>query len=187
MAGHFDDQVALDALGLLAKSDSDALRRALEGESGREAASYYESAATLADVFPTATPPAHLRQAILAKVTEPREKPFVSPPLSFVMRDEGWLPHPLIAGIRFKQLALDESREVATLLLKVEPGTVYPSHHHSGHEECYVIEGDLRVAGRELGPGDFHHADSGSDHGTLHTIGGCTVILVVDSRDYLGN
>ncbi|MGE3842478.1 MAG: cupin domain-containing protein [Vicinamibacterales bacterium] len=187
MAGDFDEHVALDVLGLLSEAERDALHHEVESQPGRDAAALYECGAVLADVFPPVTPPAHIRQAILTKVSAPREKPFVSPQLSFLMHDEGWRPHPLITGIRFKQLALDEARGVATLLLKVEPGTVYPSHHHSGHEECYVIDGDLHVAGRHLGPGDFHHADGGSDHGTLTTTGGCTVLLVVDARDYLGS
>ncbi len=188
MASNFDERVALDALGRLTEEEQHALQRERQGQgvSAEAASVWYEAAAALADAFPPLAPAPGLRDAILARVSQTPPKPFVAPALSFVMHDEGWLQHPAVAGIRLKQLSLDEGRGIATLLMKVAPGTVYPSHHHQGHEECYVIDGDLQVAGRELGPGDFHHADGGSDHGTLHTVGGCTVLLVVDIHDYLG-
>jgi quercetin dioxygenase-like cupin family protein len=72
-----------------------------------------------------------------------------------------------------------------TLLLDVAPGTRFPAHHHGGDEECYVISGDVNTCGRRLGPGDFVHADAGTDHGELWTEQGATVLLVVPA-DELG-
>jgi anti-sigma factor ChrR (cupin superfamily) len=178
-----EETAAMDALGLLPDADDGG------GESGAgaheaDAAAFREVAAALAWSAGPIEPPPALRVALLARVGAPR--PAVSPSLTFVMNDEGWRPHPFVEGIRLKQLALDERRGVATLLLEVAPGTVYPAHHHHGAEECYVISGDVVAAGRHLHAGDFHHADGGSDHEPLRTVGGCTVLLVVDARDYLG-
>jgi anti-sigma factor ChrR (cupin superfamily) len=116
----------------------------------------------------------------------PSTHPAESKGLSFVYRDdqEGWLDHP-VKGIKFKQLAYYPEKGYAALLMKVPPGTEYPDHHHTGPEECYVIEGDMIAHGRTLGPGDFHHADAGSDHGVLRTNNGCTLFLVVAREDYI--
>lgn len=97
--------------------------------------------------------------------------------------DDVWLPHP-VPGIRMKVLALNRRRGYATLLLDVAPGARFPAHHHGGAEECYVISGSVFACGRRLAPGDFHHADAGSDHDELWTDEGCRVLLVVDPRDY---
>jgi anti-sigma factor ChrR (cupin superfamily) len=73
-----------------------------------------------------------------------------------------WIPHP-VPGIRVRVLSLDRERGCATLFLDVAPGTRFPSHHHKGAEECYVISGSLFTWGRRLGPGDFVHADSNTE------------------------
>jgi anti-sigma factor ChrR (cupin superfamily) len=103
---------------------------------------------------------------------------------SFTYADEGWQPHP-VPGIRMKLLALNRTSGYATLLLDVAPGVVFPAHHHAGSEECYVVSGMVKACGRNMGPGDFHHADGDTDHGELYTETGCRVILVVAPDDYL--
>jgi len=103
---------------------------------------------------------------------------------SFTYADDDWHPHP-VPGIRMKLLALSRDRGYATLLFDVAPGVVFPAHHHSGPEECYVVSGTVIACGRHMGPGDFHHADGETDHGELYTETGCRVILVVAPEDYL--
>jgi len=98
--------------------------------------------------------------------------------------DDRWLPHP-VPGIRMKVLALNKTRGYATLLLDVEPGTRFPSHHHGGAEECYVVSGSIFTCGRRLGPGDFVHADADTDHGELWTDEGARVILIVPPEEHL--
>jgi anti-sigma factor ChrR (cupin superfamily) len=108
-----------------------------------------------------------------------------TPGFAFVIDGEsGWQPHP-VPGIRLKVLALNRERGYATLLLDVAPGTRFPPHHHGGAEECYVVSGSLFTCGRRLGPGDFVHADAGTDHGELWTEEGCRVILVVPPEEHL--
>jgi quercetin dioxygenase-like cupin family protein len=185
MLNDLDSRVAADALGLLTEAEQETLRREMPHAPVPEHTALYDIAGELAQSCTPIEPPPDIRARLLSRVTA-SPRPRIIPPLSFVMRDEGWQPHPVVAGIQFKQLALDERLGVATLLLKVAPGTIYPAHHHRGNEECYVIDGDVTAGGRQLRAGDFHHADAGSDHEPLSTVDGCTVLLVVDSRDYLG-
>ena len=98
--------------------------------------------------------------------------------------DDRWLPH-AVPGIRMKVLALNKQRGYATLLLDVAPGTHFPTHHHGGAEECYVVSGSIFTCGRRLGPGDFVHADADTDHGELWTEDGAQVILVVPPEEHL--
>lgn len=98
--------------------------------------------------------------------------------------DDRWLAHP-VPGIRMKILALNKARGYATLLLDVAPGTRFPSHHHGGAEECFVVSGSIFTCGRRLGPGDFVHADADTDHGELCTDEGARVILVVPPEEHL--
>jgi anti-sigma factor ChrR (cupin superfamily) len=104
---------------------------------------------------------------------------------SFAASDK-WLPHP-VPGIRMRVLALNRESGYATLLLDVDAGTRFPAHHHSRAEECYVISGSVHTLGRRMGPGDFLHADGGTDHGELWTDEGAQVLLIVPPEDYLPN
>jgi quercetin dioxygenase-like cupin family protein len=99
-------------------------------------------------------------------------------------RGRDWQPHP-VPGIRMKVLSQNPTSGYVTLLLDVAPNTQYPAHSHSGAEECYVISGTVIASGRRLGPGDFLHADAGTDHDPLYTDEGCQVLLVVAASDYL--
>jgi quercetin dioxygenase-like cupin family protein len=101
-----------------------------------------------------------------------------------VERNDDWMPHP-VPGIRMKVLAVNRQSGYATLLLDVQPGTRFPAHHHNGDEECYVVSGSILTLGRRLGPGDFVHADRGTEHGELWTDEGARVLLVVPPEDYM--
>jgi anti-sigma factor ChrR (cupin superfamily) len=150
-----------------------------------------EVAAALPRALTLQTPSRSVRQRIMGHAANGQtEQPAggtsasLSKALHFIERDEGWQPHP-IPGITVKVLSVDDKTGVATLLIKAAPGTTYPAHHHSGSEGCYVIEGEVLVAGRRIGPGDFHLADADSDHDPLYTETGATVLLVCAAADYL--
>lgn len=128
------------------------------------------------------TPPAGLKQRLMERAAAAAPAP---PGFSFRLAvEDDWLPHP-VPGIRMKVLSMNRQKGIATLLLDVAPGAVFPPHHHGTDEECYVISGSLIACGRRIGPGDFHHADGGSDHGELRTEEGCQVLLVVAPEDYM--
>jgi hypothetical protein len=183
---------ALDALGALDGADRLELERALRAEPAevrQEIENLYDVAALLPHALPFASPSATLRARLLAHAagrasSSTENETALSEALHFIRRDEGWQPHP-IPGITVKVLSVDDASGVATLLVKAAPGTTYPAHHHSGPEGCYVIEGEVLVAGRRIGPGDFHLADADSDHDPLYTATGATVLLVCAAADYL--
>lgn len=104
---------------------------------------------------------------------------------NFIFSDSiKWMPHPEFEGLKIKPLSANNEKGYLMILLKAAAGSEYPSHHHTGPEECFVLEGDLIVEGKILGPGDFHHAEGGSDHEPLRTKNGCTLLLVADPKDY---
>lgn len=133
-------------------------------------------AASSDDVLPSAD----VRARLLARL---RATPL---PAGFNLQraGDGWLDYPL-PGIRYKVLAINRAQDAMTLLIDAAPGARFPPHHHGGDEECYVIAGDVNTLGRRLGPGDFLHADAGTDHGELSTDTGALVLLVVRPDDYL--
>jgi len=121
-------------------------------------------------------PPPAVKARLMARIAAE-----AAPPAGFTIRfaaDDDWVPHP-VPGIRMKVLSKNRRSGYTTLLLDVQPGTHFPAHHHDGDEECYVIAGSVLTLGRRLGPGDFLHADAGTDHGELWTDEGAQVLLVV--------
>jgi anti-sigma factor ChrR (cupin superfamily) len=128
-----------------------------------------------------AVPSAGLKDRLLARIRGV-DAPAVPPGFSFkYSSDDTWQPHP-VPGIRMKVLSAGRTGYV-TLLLDVAPGTRFPAHHHVGDEECYVISGTVYSYGRRLGPGDFLHADAGTDHSELWTDEGARVLLVVPAEE----
>ena len=139
-------------------------------------------AVALADLVTGPEPRASVRTRLMERIADSAPVP-----AGFAVRyerNDDWTPHP-IPGIRMKVLSINRRTGFATLLLDVQPGTRFPAHHHNGDEECYVISGSILTLGRRLGPGDFVHADSGTDHGELWTDVGARVLLVVPAEDYM--
>jgi anti-sigma factor ChrR (cupin superfamily) len=89
----------------------------------------------------------------------------------------------LCNGVLFKLLYVDDASGLATSLVKMAPGTSLPRHRHRGVEQFFVIEGDCRVQGEKLGPGDFHRAEAGSIHESTYTVDG-TMFLLMASEGY---
>jgi quercetin dioxygenase-like cupin family protein len=119
-----------------------------------------------------------VKEKLLARISQGATPPV---PEGFSVRldaDDDWMPHP-VPGIRMKVLSQSQRSGYMTLLLDVKPGTHFPAHHHDGAEECYVISGSVLTLGRRLGPGDFVHADPGTEHAELWTDEGARVLLVV--------
>jgi anti-sigma factor ChrR (cupin superfamily) len=126
------------------------------------------------------SPSADIRSRMMARVAEA-----ASIPRGFLLKlaaTDDWRPYP-IPGIRMRVLAVNQANGYATLLLDAEPGVRFPAHHHAGSEDCYVLSGSLHTLGRRLGPGDFLHADSGTDHPEMWTEEGAQVLLVVPPED----
>lgn len=130
-------------------------------------------------------PRPEVKERLMARVAAMLDSPMIPAGFRVDLESGGtWLPFP-VPGIRMRVLSINRERDYATLLLDVAPGTRFPPHHHDGAEECYIVSGTAYTLGRRLGPGDFVHADAGTDHSELHTDEGCRVILVVRPQDYM--
>jgi quercetin dioxygenase-like cupin family protein len=142
-----------------------------------EIASLYETATALALAVEPVEPPPNLRERVLAAARTPTRYT--------VWAGEGEWVETGLPGIQTKVLSVDKVRSLTTLLVRAQPGAVYPSHKHHGPEECLVVSGSVVIDGRVLRAGDFHHADEGSDHAEITTTEGAHVLIVGAIEDYL--
>jgi anti-sigma factor ChrR (cupin superfamily) len=178
-----DDLEALalaDAIGALDEDERLALEARvalLTPDQRAQVASLYDVALALGASVEQVEPPARVRDAVIAATRVPGR-------YTVFTDDRPWTDTPL-PGIQLKVLSIDQPRGVATMLIRARPGAVYPSHRHSGPEECYVIRGSVIIDGRVLRAGDFHHADADSEHGEITTTEGAEVLIVGAIDDYL--
>jgi anti-sigma factor ChrR (cupin superfamily) len=140
------------------------------------------------------TPPAEAKRTLLARIrteqaAERQQKPFTArtsgtlPSFSFKREDgSGW--NQTFDGVWIKVLAEERDLGYKMMLMRMEPGAHYPEHHHTGVEQCYVLEGQVSVQGEKLFAGDFHRAAAGSDHQEITTETGTKLLLVVPVKDY---
>jgi quercetin dioxygenase-like cupin family protein len=102
----------------------------------------------------------------------------------FVMRAGRGLwretPYP---GVTFQVLYSDRQTGNVTSLLKLEPGARYPAHHHAGVEQCWVIQGKVRIGAIEIEAGDFEYANAETDHGIIQSDNGCLLLIIASRHD----
>ncbi len=188
------EQASLYALGAL----TDAEARAFEAElrANAELQELVRGLQRTADAMAVsgaqAALPAGLKQKVLGRIDElagarvSASKLTAAGGLAFVTAKDlaGWKALP-IPGAYIKLLSLEKERGYAVLLGKLDPGARYPAHVNTGPEDFCVLTGDLHIGDRELGPGDFHHADKGSQHVENFSVGGCTLLAVLTTDDPL--
>jgi hypothetical protein len=136
---------------------------------------------------PQVPPPLAVKQKVFERIQGTATRNSIPPAagLRFLVgSDTGWKALPL-PGAFIKLLSLQADRGYAVLLGKLGPGVRYPAHTNVGPEDFYILTGDLHVDGRRLGPGDFHHADAGTEHGENYSIDGCTLLAVLTVDDPL--
>jgi quercetin dioxygenase-like cupin family protein len=172
--------VLADSVGALDPDERVELQARLDAltpEQRSEVARLYDAGMAVALSVPPLEPPAHVRDRLLAAARKPTR-------YTVWAADAAWIETGL-PGIRARVLAVDKARSLVTLVIRAEPGTIYPSHKHHGPEECFVIRGSVVIDGRVLRPGDFHHADEDSEHGEITTPEGAEVLIVGAVDDYL--
>ncbi len=133
---------------------------------------------------PVAAPSAKIKQRLLARIragrkAAPQGKVAAAPEgwrFESARSIEGWLQS--FPGVRFKQLSVDQARDVALVLVELAPGAQFPDHPHSeSPEEFLVISGDFWSGGRLLSAGDYYYAEVGTDHTDVKSPSGCTALL----------
>ena len=88
-----------------------------------------------------------------------------------------------IPGVQIRVLFMDRANNQFTALVRMAPGTSYPSHIHSGPEECLVLEGDLCGGKEVLHAGDYQRAPAGSCHGVQKSEQGCLLLITSSLTD----
>jgi anti-sigma factor ChrR (cupin superfamily) len=108
------------------------------------------------------------------------------PDFTFLAGDERGFEPTAIPGIEARKLFVDRQNDRVTMLVRMQAGTAYPAHVHADVEECYVIAGDLTVAGvQTLVAGDYQRAETGSTHSVQSTEKGSLLLLVSSLHDEL--
>lgn len=187
------DQAALFALGTLEGEEQ--ARFADEMRASAELLEFVWSLQRVTDrialACPSNAPPSGLKEKVLRRIQAPEQRqstPAIPqvPGLRFLMSNEiaEWKQLP-VPGAWIKLLSFEPARGYAVLLGKLDAGARYPAHTNAGPEDFYVLTGDLHVGDRTMGPGDFHHADAGSQHAENYSVEGCTLIAVLTVDDPL--
>jgi len=156
----------------------------------------------LDEVAPVA-PRAALRARVLAAAAGPRPaRPADEPPASQsqqvwktwsadqaeediiirAARESGW-EETGVDGVQVRRLSVDRERNQMTALIRMAPGSAYPSHAHKGPEECLVLEGDLRAGDHRFVKGDYQRMAVGTHHGIQSTEGGCVLLIISSLSD----
>jgi anti-sigma factor ChrR (cupin superfamily) len=101
----------------------------------------------------------------------------VAPEMLKVRAHEGeW--HELAPGVTRKFLFADSQRGTVTSLIKLRPGAQIPTHHHTGVEECLIVEGDMCSGDEVFNAGDYVCAPADSVHEHLYTVNGALLFIV---------
>ena len=158
-----------------------------------EVAALRGAANELALSGPEADPPADLLTRVLQRVRDESrnetrsessfmpwnlwaDNPESAAPIFAWDGDGVWESTP-IPGIEARRLFVDRQADRVTMLVRMAPGTAFPSHGHTGPEECYVVQGDLHIGADTMKAGDFQYAPPGSFHPVQSTEGGCVLLL----------
>jgi anti-sigma factor ChrR (cupin superfamily) len=90
--------------------------------------------------------------------------------------DEGaWLD--FAPGVSIKLLKTDAERDRMTALIRMQPGSALPRHHHEQTEECLILEGALFIGSHRLGAGDMHVAPTGTEHAQVSSPSGALMLV----------
>jgi anti-sigma factor ChrR (cupin superfamily) len=165
------ERLALYALSALDREEAAALEAHLaEGctTCRTELASFRAVTAELPLAVAPCPPSSAVRERVLGEAERPRPQ---LPPLHFLMRDGGaW--EEIGPGVERRVLAGD------AYLIRMASGARVATHEHGHIEHCYVVEGDLVIAGRRLRIGDYHRAAAGTVHDGIRSDAGALLLIV---------
>lgn len=139
-----------------------------------EAGGYAQVIEELAALVPAEQPDPAVRDRLFARIGGASETLSDLPAHMKLDRasDQKWQPLPF-PGVEVRPLL---GRK--TLLVRMQPGAVYPSHEHTQAEQCYVLEGSIQDdSGITARAGDFVCMAAGSTHGEIRTETGCVFLI----------
>jgi quercetin dioxygenase-like cupin family protein len=172
------EEAALYALGALDPDEAHRLElRLMQGDValGAQIGSFAPVVGQIGQALPPVAPGPAIRTRLLDNV-HAASRP------SIVRADEGtW--EPTRAGTVAKGLMRDPIGRRVTALVRMRPGSVYPSHRHQETEELYILGGTLDAHEFHLGPGDYCAALGGSVHRSASTERGCEFLVSASVDD----
>ena len=173
---------ALGNLGDAEKKEFEELLRERDGSIEKELKTFTEVVEYLLyDAAPLQVP-AGLEGRLFAKIKKEKRKKNTDDGFLYVRNDEGeWVE--IMNGVKIKNLYRNPERNYATLLVKMDPGATFPDHVHTDTEECYVIEGDLKMGGRVFEKGDYIRAEAHSTHESISTENGCFLLIAASEEN----
>ena len=179
------DIAALHALGLADRAEGDLLLAHGEDPQFQAEVDALERVAGRLAEWSAIQPPPALKNRLLAQIgaTASAEKPVGHGVLAMVRANEGkWQATPF-PGITMKTLFYDRASGNQSVLVRMEPGSVYPNHHHKGLEHSLVLEGDAIFSDHTLYAGDYEVGAVDHDHSSITTRGGCLVFIMHNRSD----
>jgi anti-sigma factor ChrR (cupin superfamily) len=180
------ETLSLYVLGLLEGKEAEDVEAHLDSGCAvcRREARELREAVALIGTAAAVPPPAGLRDKVLAPASPQVWKQWAQPAgsdLHAVRSGEGeWAT--IRPGVHVKQLYVDETRDLVTMLIRMDAGARYVPHRHKAPEQCFVLEGDIRDEDGVFHAGDFQCKAPGSVHGAQTTEKGC-LLLIVSSRE----
>lgn len=173
-------RAALFSLGALPPAEARAFERHLTEDEcdvcRAEVAAMADVCAGLAVAPDAELPPPDVRARVLAAARSGQAT--VVPTFAFTLEQEGdWIQ--IQPGVHQKMLVSGRAGDTSSsYLIRLAPGASAASHRHECFEHCYVIAGDLFIAGRQIRGGDYHYAPRESLHDDIRSEGGCLLLIV---------
>ncbi len=197
MTGDLQETAVFEALGATPAEDAAENERSVRHayaenpEFAAEVESFRQVAAEMAELV-AVEPPLRVKEQLMARVRNAAagatgRQAHAMPPgvISIVRAQDGkWMPTPF-AGITMKLLFADPASGNQSVLVRMEPGSVFPCHHHKGLEHSLVLEGDAIFSDHTLYAGDYEVGAPDQDHSSITTKGGCLVFIMRNAADIL--
>jgi anti-sigma factor ChrR (cupin superfamily) len=144
-----------------------------------EVRAFEETAALLPLASSAAPAPDQVREKLFARVRSGE-----APPAAHLVRsgDGVWVSLG-VPGVTAKTLFQESAGGNTTMLIRMQPGAVYPPHRHAAIEHCYVLEGDLRFGDLVMRAGDYQCAMGDTTHETSRTEKGCLLLIVASTQN----
>lgn len=175
---------ALGNLGAAEKKEFEELLRGRDGSIDKELKTFAEVVEYLLYDAGQKSEPEGLEERLFARIRKEKRKEKTEEGFLYVRSGEGeWVE--IMKGVKVKNLYRDPEKNYATLLVRMDPGTTFPDHVHTDTEECYVIDGDLRMGGHVFGKGDYIRAEAHSTHENISTRNGCFLLIAASEENEL--
>jgi anti-sigma factor ChrR (cupin superfamily) len=158
-----------------------------------EVASFHKVTGALGLSVDPVSPRTELRERLMETVARTSQAPARHAPGVLYDKDGVMIARPgemtwiagELPGVFLKVLFNDTGRGYTTAMVRMTPGTHYPSHKHAGVEELYLLEGDLSVDDMAMQAGDYCRGEAGSIHKEIVTENGCLFVVTSSHQDQL--